>query len=444
MRTIHFILTGIISLAAATTHAQSNNATKDTQEASEQASLSLPDIKSNALEWGATQEEEDGELKEQMKEQRKIEAENALLRARLEKELADLRAEIERLRINKEYRTLKWEMEQEEQQKEHAQAMLELTREREKLMAEVAVSQAKLAQTMEQFNLISAELQNKAMLLKAEADELRAEMDQAKIKKERARFADGEPVYLDEPLQKEGTLVVSDRCISLNGVLTPWKGNYIVDQIRYFNNKDNKKPIFIVIGYSPGGSALAGSRILKAMESSQAPVYVVVKSFAASMAALITTLAKKSYAYPNAMVLHHQPWTFAIGNLREMKEQYEMLQEWWRRLGEPVAKKMGISLSKLDKQLYEKSASGDWTEFADNAKKLKWVDHIIEGVDDSAIREKPEAANYTFESWWKECYGLEITPAQAADPVVYLPPLGPKDFYYLYNPDNRYQVRSVQ
>ena len=51
---------------------------------------------------------------------------------------------------------------------------------------------------------------------------------------------------------------------------------------------------------------MAGYKILKAMEGSAAPVYVVVKSFAASMAANIATQSKKSFAYPNAIILHHQ------------------------------------------------------------------------------------------------------------------------------------------
>ena len=431
MRIVHLMLTGVASLVIIASYAQSSNTSEAPQETSERINLNLP---------SAQNEEEDAELKEKMKEQRKIEVENALFRVRLERELAGLRAEIERLRLNQEARSLQWEVEQEQQQKEHAQAMLELNQQREKLMAEVAVSQAKLAQTMDQVNLDSTKLQNKVMLLKAEAEQLRAEIDQTKARKERGRYADGAPVYLKEPLC-EGTLVISDRCIDLNGIITPWKANYVTDRIRYFNNKDNSKPIFIVIGYSPGGAAMAGSCILKAMENSRAPVYVVVKAFAASMAAGITTLATKSYAYPNAIILHHQPWTFAFGNVRELKEEYEELKEWWRRLGGRVAQTMGISLDKLDKLLYEKSARGDWTEFADKAKQLKWVDHVIEGIDDSAIREMPDASNYTFRKYLEEFWG---TQGKAENRPIYLPPLGPKDFYYLYNPDNRYQLRSTQ
>ena len=444
MRVVHFMLTGIVSLVITASYAQSSNTSEAPQKASKRINPSLSTAQNNALEQLAVQqEEEDAELKEKIKEQRRIELENALFRARLERELAGLRAEIERLRLNQEARSLQWEVGQEQQQKEHVQAMLELNRQKERLMAEVAVSQAKLAQTIEQFSLASTELQNKVTLLKAEAEQLRAEIDQTKARKERTRYADGEPVYLKEPL-RDGTLVISDRCIDLNGIITPWKANYITDRIRYFNNKDNSKPIFIVINESPGGSVMAGSYILKAMENSRAPVYVVVKAYAASMAADITTLATKSYAYPNAVILHHQPWTFAFGNVRELKEGYEELREWWRRLGGRVAHKMGVSLDKLDKLLYEKSARGDWTEFADKAKKLKWVDHVIEGIDDSAIREMPDASNYTFMKYLEEFWGTEGKAGQAENGTIYLPPLGPKDFYYLYNPDNRYQLHSTQ
>ena len=101
-------------------------------------------------------------------------------------------------------------------------------------------------------------------------------------------------------------MVISDRRIPLNGPITNETADYVTTRIHFFNNKDPKLPIFIVIDDSPGGSVMAGYRILKAMEGSDAPVHVVVKSFAASMAAAIATLAKHSYAYPNAVILHHQ------------------------------------------------------------------------------------------------------------------------------------------
>ena len=65
------------------------------------------------------------------------------------------------------------------------------------------------------------------------------------------------------------------------------------------------------------------------------------------MAATITTLAERSYAYPNAIILHHQMSSrlmFANLNITEQKEMYEESQKWWARLAGPIAKKMGIVL----------------------------------------------------------------------------------------------------
>ena len=390
--------------------------------------------------------QQEREFDKKRKEQESIELENALNKARLEKELAALEAEVRRLILEKEAMALRWEIEEGKNQKAHAKDMRLLNQEKERLRAEVAISQAKVDQAIEKFNLSATNLHLKVSLLKMETEQFRAEVKQYDARKKRATYADGGPVYLDEPLQKDGSLVISDRRIELNGVISDWKANYVTDRIQYFNNKDNTKPIFIVISSSPGGSVLAGWCILKAMEHSQAPVHVVVKSFAASMAAFITTLAAKSYAYPNAIVLHHQMSMYMSGgyNVREQGEIAEDIKKYWARLGGRLAKKMGISLTNLDKKLYEKSVGGDWSEFADDAKKLKWVDNIITGIQESDVREMPDAADYTWLKHIQEYYGLESPATNVTNgdnAVVYLPPLGPKDFYYLYNPDNRYQVR---
>ncbi len=382
----------------------------------------------------------DAEIREKEKEKQSIELDNALSRARLERELADLQADISRLMVEREVIALKWQIEQEKKDQAHKTAILMLNQQKEKLEAEVSIAQYKLAQEEQEFRAITTKLDHQVKLLQIEVDQMEVQKARYEAERQRTKYANTAPVYLKDPLQAGGSLIISDRRIELNGCITPWKAQYIVDGIQYFNNKDASHPIFIVIDSSPGGALQAGSCILKAMENSQAPVYVVVKSFAASMAALITTLADQSYAYPNATILHHQPWTFTEGNVRELKETQEILQEWWNRLGGRVAKKMGVSLKKLDKLLYEKSARGEWSEFADRAQQLKWVDHTINGIKDSGVRELPNPESYTWDNYLKGTYEAANTIENG---VMYLPPLDAKDFYYLYNPDNRYQMRSA-
>jgi len=247
------------------------------------------------------------------------------------------------------------------------------------------------------------------------------------------------------PLREDGTLVISDRRIPLNGMISTNTADFITNRIDYWNNKDRELPIFIVIDSSPGGSVMAGYRILKSMEASDAPVHVVVKSFAASMAAAITTLAKESYAYPNAVILHHQISAQVMGqmNLTQQREFHEECTRWWVRFGTPIADKMGITADELIKRMYAHSTSGDWNEFGEEAQKLKWVNHIVQGIDETSFTKDPDAAPAA----------SPVTPAPGrpnalveeidADgkPFVWLPRLDPKDVYFLYNPDGYYRMR---
>ena len=199
---------------------------------------------------------------------------------------------------------------------------------------------------------------------------------------------------------------------------------------------------------------MSGYKILKAMHGSQAPVYVVVKQFAASMAACITTLADRSFAYPNAILLHHQLSGGVNGNLTQQREWVDEMEEWWRRLATPVAKKMGMTLDEFITKMYQNDSEGDWEEFADEAQKLKWVDHVIDEIRETSLIRNPDyrrASSATTAS-----YGAEsVEAATAGDrrryagetvdergvPFYRLPRLSPPDLYWLYNPDGYYRLQ---
>ena len=234
------------------------------------------------------------------------------------------------------------------------------------------------------------------------------------------------------------TLYVSDRRISLNDTIFYSTAEYVTERINFFNNQSKTDPIFIIIDWSPGGSVMAGYRILQSIKSSDAPVYVVLKSFAASMAAMIVTLADRSYAYPNAILLHHQVSAGSFGNTTQHEEFVKMIKEWQRRLLEPVAKKMGLSIAEIIKQMYEHNSTGDWEEFADKAVKLKWVNNLVTEIREASIRRNPDMPIK------KE---KKKAIAKAADeridtrgnPYIKLPKLRPFDVYHIYNPNNYYR-----
>ena len=239
--------------------------------------------------------------------------------------------------------------------------------------------------------------------------------------------------YTIDPF-KDGVLTVSDRRIDLNGAIVSGTADAVCDRIDYFNNQNRKLPIFIIINNSPGGSVMAGYRILKSIETSDAPVHVVVKSFAASMAATIATLAPHSYAYPNAIILHHQMSGGASGNMTNMEQEIATMQEWERRLAEPIAKKMGITVAQFKEKMYAAKKSGDWDEFADKALQLKWIDHLVNEIREEGVRTKPTGSGAS--AWWMSM----LKSDENGKSYIALPPLEPYDCYFMINPRGFYRV----
>jgi ATP-dependent Clp protease protease subunit len=87
--------------------------------------------------------------------------------------------------------------------------------------------------------------------------------------------------------------------------------------------------------------------------------------------------------------------------------------------------------------MYARSTSGDWSEFADKAKELKWVNHIVEGILESSVTMNPDAGEKAAEK--KTALTEEID--EDGKVFTYLPRLNPKDVYFLYNPDGYYRIR---
>ncbi|MEP2777228.1 MAG: ATP-dependent Clp protease proteolytic subunit [Luteolibacter sp.] len=362
-----------------------------------------------------------------------LEALNKLGDEKFKQETAGLRAEIERLKLERQLITERLALESAHRDEAVKDAVAATEMEVARLTREATASNMRAEK-------LAADLKSAQSEAALKLARLENEIRSIETEEKRDSYANTDPVYLKSPLRDDGVLVISDRRIPLNGMITPDSASFVTSRIDFWNNRDSELPIFIVIDYCPGGSVMAGYQILKAMESSAAPIHVVVKSFAASMAACITTLAEESYAYPNAVILHHQissQITLAQLNLTEQKEFYEESQRWWKRLAAPVAEKMGISTDELIEKMYARSSNGDWSEFADEAVKLKWVNHIVDGIVESSITMNPDKQD--------KSGGQKQALAEQVDsdgkPFVFLPRLNPKDVYFLYNPDGYYRNR---
>jgi ATP-dependent Clp protease protease subunit len=129
-----------------------------------------------------------------------------------------------------------------------------------------------------------------------------------------------------------------------------------------------------------------------------------------------------------------------------LKEQLGFTQIWYERLATPIAKKMGISLEEFVKQMYKNDSNGDWQAFGDRAKELKWVDNVVERIEETSVLDLlPEKSAQAV-----------LVPARPATPpgslvetvdaqgrtFVELPPLqNPFDAYWIYDPRGIYRAR---
>lgn len=387
---------------------------------------------------GASGEAMEAELKKLNEATQKLSQERALIEARLALESAENDKKLAALHLEK----MRLDAERAEQ-------MAQLSSEIADIEEERAEIERKLALEMSRSATVFREKQAKIEMLELQMRELQAATTEATIlakfpiavaekKEQLSKVAPNvKQVYLKEPFV-DGTLYISDRRIALNGPITDKLAEVVCDQLYFYNNQNPEYPIFIVIDNSPGGSVAAGYQIQKAMRSCDAPVYVVVKGFAASMAAVITTTAERSFCYPNATILHHQISTGFKGNLTVLREGVAEGELWYKRFGGPVAEKMGISLEEFTKQMYAHNSNGDWQEPGTRAVELKWVDHVVERIEETgiiAIKDRPVAPAV------KTFFLGESVDAHGKR-FVELPVLeNPFDFWAIYDKDNYYRTR---
>ena len=370
--------------------------------------------------------------------QRMAEQQLILEQRQMEMQLAESAQQAEFAEMNRQRTKLEMEMALAQQKAEFA--MFEQRQELAK--AQFDIEKQRFAQEQQQMAIDAqlatlAELQAEHQLAVTEwqLEQQRYETELALIatKQQRQDIASLDIAYSTEPV-KDNVLTLSDRQIPLNGPIMFGSADYMVDRIAFFNNQDQEAPIFIIIDSCPGGSIMQGDRIVRAMEASEAPIYVVVTNFAASMAAVILAEADHSYVYPNAIIMHHQPWGGLIGNIAEQREWVEVFERWGERLHAKTAARMGITVKELYEQMYQESVTGDWSAFGDEAVELKWADATISDIIDQGIVQRP-----VDEDPWFIFMQAQQAGEQPNRQII-LPQLDPFDGYFMYDPYKRYQV----
>ena len=219
----------------------------------------LPDTANTEKAGGEAPSAERSEDRNTTQDVTRLEREKKALEARLElealrrkAELAEKRSQIDALNTETELVAARREQQAEQ------------------LKAEIASTEAHNAR----LHARRQELEQQLAIAKAKLDiELQHTDERLQVADARHRLqnrVDSAIQYRENPLVG-GVLEITDRRIALNGPITMAVADRVTQRLDFYNNKSSRYPIFIVIDYSPGGSVMAGYRILKAMEASDAP-----------------------------------------------------------------------------------------------------------------------------------------------------------------------------
>lgn len=387
------------------------------------------------------------------KKKKKLDAEQAVESAEHRSKLAETERAIERLRTRIELSQTESDSAlqslREKKSRINERLELEELEKRDELSEKsLALKEQQLKGQIQQARATTNEARRKNMEfqhqlelaeLKFKKSRMEAQIDLNRVRDQYNRQVI-EPIdYRQDPVIDGNTLLITDRRIDLNGPILSSTGEWVSDRLHYFNNQSTDRPIFIAIEDSPGGSVMAGFRIVKTMNSIEAPVYVVVQERAMSMAAGITAHADRSFTFPNAMLLHHEIRASMGGSLTETEEGLELMQSYWKRVATPVAERMDMSLEEFRDRLYEENSNGNWREFGTEAEELNWVDEVVTNIEDASVRNEPSNQPPSPSLFFLDAEDERVRQDQEGNYYRKLPPLRPNDFYFLYNPENYYR-----
>lgn len=124
---------------------------------------------------------------------------------------------------------------------------------------------------------------------------------------------------------------------------------------------------------SPGGSVFAAVAIGNALKAHKAKVVAYIDGIAASAATIITSACDIVKMPKNALFMIHNPWSFAIGEQKDMEKEAQILSKAKEAIIETYLNKANVDKEKLSELMNEET----WLN-AEEAKEYGFVDEIIE------------------------------------------------------------------
>ena len=181
-----------------------------------------------------------------------------------------------------------------------------------------------------------------------------------------------------------GDLLLENRIIFLQGVITNETANELVMKLLYLQSENRRKDIHFYIN-SPGGSVSATLAIYDTMQILSCPVSTYCVGLAASGGAILLAggTKEKRFALPHAKVMIHQPWGQVGGQVSDIEIQAEQILKDRETLNVILSNHTGKPID-----LIAKDTDRDFYLSAEEAKEYGVVDDILKKQDADADGEE--------------------------------------------------------
>jgi ATP-dependent Clp protease protease subunit len=121
----------------------------------------------------------------------------------------------------------------------------------------------------------------------------------------------------------------------------------VANAIANLNKLGSDEPIYLLLD-SPGGSVIAGAKVVNAIEASKRPVHTVCVTICASMAAVIHSYGHKRLAANRAILMYHDASGQFQGEFARINSLFSAINRYVEKFDENIVKR-----SKMDRATFE-------------------------------------------------------------------------------------------
>jgi ATP-dependent Clp protease protease subunit len=136
-------------------------------------------------------------------------------------------------------------------------------------------------------------------------------------------------------------------------------------------NDVSSEPIFILID-SPGGSVIAGARLISAMQASRSKITTVCLSLCASMGFMIHQYGNERLALDRAILMSHPATVGYRGDVDRIASFIGTIQRFTNKMEAEIAKRMGITFDQ-----YKQKIQNEYWVDSEDALKDKVIDGLV-------------------------------------------------------------------